>query len=153
MMSELALAQSRMKELTENFFRCSEAEQETRREEYRQIVPVLLALLGEDAPGHSVDPWTADAYSDLYKDRYNHRPREYSYRTMMAFMNDIPPLEDFMDDEDEDRFDPDISAWDEDEHETEHDNNLLERVRDYEEVYGVSVIGQAMRFMDMGEYL
>lgn len=149
-MNALSMINDQIVELTEGFYQCSEAEQERRRALYHEIQPELLALLGEDAPAHSVDPWMADVYTDLYKDRYNIRPRGHTYATMKSFMDNIPPLEDF-NDEDEgegDRFDPDISQWADDE--TTEDQ--LMRVRDFEEVYGVSAMGQAMRFMDMGDY-
>jgi hypothetical protein len=154
-MAEVFTAEQRVAELTKDFFRDSEEGQELRREEYKQIVPILLAYYGEEGLGFKVDPWMAETYNELYKDRYNVRPREYSYRTMMAFMNNIPPLEDFLDDEDDafeeegDRFDPDISGWGS---EADDVADVAMRARDFEEVYGVSAMGQAMRFMDMGEY-
>jgi len=172
-MNELSQVVARVNEVTEGFFRCSEAEQEARRTEYRTVLqPALLAAYGEDAPGHMVDPWMADTYSDLYKDRYGCRPREYSYRTMKSFMDNIPPLEDFLDEEDEmdgieraqleaafpsltggeqddedegDRFDPDITKWVSDEDE------VAAAARDFEEVYGVSAMGQALKFHGMVE--
>lgn len=152
-MNELSQIVARVNEVTEGFFRCSEAEQEARRTEYRTILqPALLAAYGEDAPGHTVDPWMADTYSDLYKDRNGSRPRGHSYKYMAAWMANIPPLEDgddiFADDEDEaegDRFDPDISKWGSDEDE------VAAAARDFEEVYGVSAMGQALKFHGMVE--
>lgn len=151
-MNALSMINDQIVELTEGFFQCSEAEQERRRVLYReQLQPELLEMYGPESPAHLVDPWMADTYSDLYKDRYNMRPRGHSYATMKRFMDNIPPLEDFIDDEDDvegDRFDPDISQWGAD----ESTEDQLMRVRDFEEVYGVSAMGQAMKFMDMGDY-
>jgi hypothetical protein len=149
-MNELSIVVDRISELTEGFFRCSDAEQTARTAEYKTVLqPALLAAYGAEAPGHLVDPWMADSYSDLYKDRYNVRPREYSYATMKAFMDNVPPLEDFLDDEEDevdgDRFDPDISKW------AAEEDDLDARIREYEDVYGVSAMGQALKFSGMLE--
>lgn len=64
-------------------------------------------------------------------------------------MDNIPPLEDdgrFDPDisewgseaEDDNRFDPDIAEWG-----SEEEDALIEQVRDYEIIHGVSAMGQA----------
>jgi hypothetical protein len=144
-MRDLFTLEQRVAEISEGFFQASEAEQEARRAEYcNELQPLLLKAYGEDALGIKVDPWMAESYSELYKDRYGSRPRGHSYRYMAAWMENVPPLEDFEEEYVEgDRFDPDISTWGSEE-------DTLERVADYEAVYGVSAMGQAMKFMDIG---
>lgn len=146
-MNELSQVIARVNELHEGYFQCSDAEQEARTAEYQTVLqPALLAAYGEDASCYMVDPWMAECFSDLYKDRNGIRPRDFSYKYMAEWMANIPPLEDsdelFADDEevDGDRFDPDISKWGEDE------DDFEARVRDYEDVYGVSGMGQALKF-------
>ena len=62
-------------------------------------------------------------------------------------MDNIPPLDDdrfdpdiseWGSEEDDGRFDPDISEWG-----SEADDAIIEQVRDYEIVHGVSAMGQA----------
>ncbi len=147
-MNELSQVVARINELYEGYFQCSDAEQEARTAEYKNVLqPALLAAYGENAYCHMVDPWQAETYSELYKDRNGFRPREHSYKTMAAWMANIPPLEDsdelFADEENGDRFDPDISKWD------EADDDFEARVRDYEDVYGVPAMGQALKFAGM----
>ena len=152
-MNELSLVVDRVNEITRGFFGKSEQEQEVLRTEYRNVLqPALLAAYGEDAYCHMVDPWMAETFSDLYKDRNGIRPRGFSYKYMAEWMANIPPLEDgdeiYADDEDEvdgDRFDPDISQWGKDEDE------IAAAARDFEEVYGVSAMGQALKFHGMVE--
>jgi hypothetical protein len=148
-MNALFTLEQRVAELTTGFFQCSEQEQVARAQEYTtELQPALLAAYGEDGPAHKVDPWMFDTYSDLYKDRNGVRPRGDNYRTMATWMANISPLPPLDDEEevDGDRFDPDISGWE------AEDDDLAIRVRDFEDVYGVSALGQAMQFMDMKEY-
>jgi hypothetical protein len=137
-MNALSMIQDQIAELSDGFYMCSTEEQETRRVIYDQVQKELLEMYGENAQANLVDPWMFDIYSDLYKDRYNVRPRGHTYATMKAFMDNIPPLEDEEDDEEnDDRFDPDIEQWEADLWEDE-------AVRDFEEVHGVSISHEAV---------
>lgn len=152
-MNALSLVEQRINELHAGYFQCSDAEQEARTSEYKEVLqPALLAAYGEDAPAHTVDPWMADCYSDLYKDRNGFRPRGHSYKAMASWMANIPPLEDgdelFDDGEDGDRFDPDITKWVLDD---EHDE-VARAAREFEELYGVSAMGQALKFHGMVDH-
>ena len=148
-MSALEILEQRVTEVTDKFWDVSEAEQEILRKEYRTVLqPALLAAYGEDASGFRVDPWTGEVFSDLYKDRNGFRPSNVSYRTMMEWMANIPPLEEDEDVAQGDRFDPDISQWED----AARADDAETRARDFEEVYGVSAMGQAMHFLDMKEY-
>lgn len=157
-MNELSMLNARVEELFTGYFLCEPDEQGRRTDEYREVLqPSLLAIYGVDADAPVVDPWMFDVYSDLYKDRYNIRPRGHSYRTMMTFMDNIPPLEDFEEEELEDegdRFDPDISKWaGEDDEEIKPmdlvikpDADFEARLKDFEDVYGVPAFSQAINF-------
>jgi hypothetical protein len=140
-MSELFTVEQRVSEITERFWDADEAEQAVLRAEYREVLqPALLAAYGPNESCFIVDPWTAETFSDLYKDRNGFRPRSFNYRAMMDWMANIPPLED------EDRFDPDITKWDDAD---EDEEDVMERAADFEQVYGVSAMGQALRFNGM----
>lgn len=141
-MNALSLVEARVAVVTERFWDADEAEQAVLRAEYRtELQPALLAAYGETGPVEQVDPWMAETYSELYKDRCGFRPSGHSYRYVADWMANIPPLE--SDEEvDGDRFDPDITKWVLDD---EHDA-VAEAAREFEDVYGVSGMGQALRF-------
>lgn len=141
-MAELFTVEQRVSEITERFWDADEAEQAILRKEYREVLqPALLAAYGPYESCFMVDPWMAETFSDLYKDRNGIRPRSFNYRAMVEWMSNIPPLEE--DEPEGDRFDPDITKWVDDEDE------FAAQVRDFEEVYGVSAMGQALRFNGM----
>ena len=57
--------------------------------EYDTTVTALRELLGPDAHCGEVDSDLYSAYSDLYKDRYNSRPRGHvTYEDVKAFVDD-----------------------------------------------------------------
>lgn len=111
--------------------------------EYGMLVGQRLVHLGPNVDAHLIDPWMADTYSDLYKDRYGTRPRGHSYATMKAWMDNIPPLEP-QDDE------LDIADWEI--NPSDVDDSTMIKLLDFQEVYGISAMSQAMKFMDMKEY-
>lgn len=140
MAQAIAAIEARSVELFRAYFQLSDAQQEAATVEYTTVLqPALLAHYGPDALATVVDPWAADTYSDLYKDRNGFRPRGHSYATMKAFMDNIPPLEDDADEphdgEEDDRqaeLAQMIDAYYSFDDQTEAD------LRDFEEVYGVS---------------
>jgi hypothetical protein len=112
------------------------------REEYKQYVQKNIQLFSVDAPAGMIDPWMADTYSDLYKDRYGFRPRGHSYLSMKQWMDNIPPL--YHDDDDD--------LWVEEYNPSDRDESEIIRALDFKDVYGISVMDQAMKFMDVREY-
>ena len=135
MTQAIAALEARAVEMFVGYFQKSEADQEAMTAEYKDVIqPALLAHYGADACATVVDPWMAETYSDLYKDRYGFRPRGHSYATMKAFMDNIPPLEDFIEDEAEQkaRFEAMIDSY------YSFDARTEEELRDFEDVYGVS---------------
>ncbi len=133
MTQEIAALEARASELYDGYFLKSEAEQTAMTEEYKNVIqPALLAHYGADALATLVDPWMAETYSDLYKDRAGFRPRGHSYATMKDFMDNIPPLEE---DEPEDR-DARLEAMIDTYY--SFDDTTEAELRDFEDVYGVS---------------
>lgn len=143
MTQAIAAVEARAVELFRGYFQLSEAQQDAATVEYKTVLqPALLAHYGPDALATVVDPWSADVYSDLYKDRNGFRPRGHSYTTMKAFMDNVPPLED---DADEVHFPHD---GEEEDRQAElaqmtdayysFDDQTEADLRDFEDVYGVS---------------
>lgn len=133
-MTDIAALEARASDMYIGYFRKSEAEQTAMTEEYKTVIqPALLAHYGADALATLVDPWMAETYSDLYKDRAGFRPRGHSYATMKSFMDNIPPLEDEDEPEDRDaRLEALIDTY------YSFDNQTEADLRDFEDVYGVS---------------
>lgn len=73
--------------LGENIWDCTEREQNARRAAYRATV----ATLEERNPNADVgatDPWTAESYSEVYKDDHGFRPRGHiSGQRARAYLN------------------------------------------------------------------
>ena len=132
-MTDIAALEARAADMYTNYFRKSEAEQTAMTEEYKTVIqPALLAHYGADALATQVDPWTAEVYSDLYKDRAGFRPRGHSYATMKSFMDSIPPLEEDEPEDRDARLEALIDTYYSFDDATEAD------LRDFEDVYGVS---------------
>ncbi len=111
-MSALALIEQRLSEVTTGFYSCDQAEQKARSYEYHyHIRAALRAAYGADAPMVRIDPWRA--MSEVP-------------------MTDIPAETE----EEDDRFDPDISLW----HDDEDEDYLEEQARDFEEVHGITIM-------------
>lgn len=139
-MSEVFTAQQRVSELATKVV-LSEAEQA----DYGQSVATLLAYYGPNADASLIDPALADEYAEAFEALKGWRPKEFSYVTAAQFIAAVhnradgdadPELE-------EDRFDPDITDWLNVPSDEEADFHA--RVRDYEDVFGVSAFGDAMR--------
>ena len=143
MTQAIAAVEARSVELFRAYFQLSEEQQTAATDEYKTVLqPALLAHYGPDALATVVDPWSADVYSDLYKDRNGFRPRGHSYATMKEFMDNVPPLED---DADEVHFPHD---GEEEDRQAElaqmtdayysFDDQTEVELREFEDVYGVS---------------
>ena len=132
-MTDIAALEARASDMYIGYFRKSEAEQTAMTEEYKTVIqPALLAHYGADALATQVDPWMAETYSDLYKDRAGFRPRGHSYATMKSFMDNIPPLEEDEPEDRDARLEALIDTYYSFDDATEAD------LRDFEDVYGVS---------------
>lgn len=137
MTQAIAALEARAAEMFSGYFQKPEAEQDAMTAEYKNVIqPALLAHYGADALGNVVDPWMAETYSDLYKDRYGFRPRGHSYAVMKAFMDNIPPLVDDNEDEAEAEEQARLEAMTDSYYSL--DARTEEELRDFEDVYGVS---------------
>lgn len=57
------------------------------RAAYEETVQELLARLGENAPCTSIDQDSAQFFSDWYKEEHNFRPRGFTYKQMVDWMD------------------------------------------------------------------
>ena len=138
-LSEVAHAKQRVVEIMEELvYGDNEA---ALMAEYNEIVPILLAYHGENGQADDIDPLTNETYHNVYKSEHGVRPRGHTYKMMIDYLDEQRAKSDL-----EQFGDEPATFVLSDEFLTADETDVMQRLEDYRDVYGVSGFREVEQF-------